>query len=98
MHNHEPTGYICPFCRIIAQAKDTPDETDVIFQDENVTALLGLYRWEKNPFEVLIVPNQHLENLYDLPLELVPALHRATRAVALAQKGFTGCEGVSHAR
>ncbi len=95
MHNHEPKGYICPFCRIIAGAKDSMDGTHVIHQDETVTALLSLYRWEKNPLDILVVPNQHFENLYDLPLELAPALHQATRAVALALKVFTHCEGVS---
>ena len=95
MHNHAPVGYICPFCRIIDEAKESMDGTDVVSQDEHITALLGLYRWEKNPVDVLIVPNLHIENLYDLPLELAPALQRVTQRVAIALKGLTRCEGVS---
>ena len=95
MHNHEPDGYLCPFCRIIAGAKNSLANTDVIHQDETVTALLSFYRWEKNPLDILVVPNQHFENLYNLPLELAPALHRVTRAMALVLKGYTRCEGVS---
>ncbi len=95
MHNHEPNDYACPFCRIIRQAKDSIESTDVIFQDASVTAFLGLGRWEKNPLDVLVVPNRHIENLYDLPLELVLPLHQVTRAVALALKGITHCEGIS---
>jgi histidine triad (HIT) family protein len=95
MHNHAPTDYTCPFCRILNQAKDSLESTDVIFQDANVTAFLGLGRWEKNPVDVLIVPNRHIENLYDLPQELVLPLHNLTRGVALALKSVFQCEGIS---
>ena len=95
MRNHEPPNYACPFCRILNQAKDFIETTDVIFQDLSVTAFLGLGRWEHNPEDVLIVPNRHIENLYDLPLELVPALHQTTRAVALALKAVYQCGGIS---
>jgi histidine triad (HIT) family protein len=98
MYNHEPRDYICPFCRILHQAKDSPQtiaSTDVIFQDANVTAFLGLGRWENNPVDVLIVPNRHIENLYDLPQELVIPLHHLTRGVALALKSVFQCEGIS---
>lgn len=95
MHNHEPEDYVCPFCRIIEQVKDSLESTEVVYQDEDVTSFLGLLRWEKNPVDVLVVPNRHIENLYDLPLELAPALQRATKRVALALKDLTRCEGVS---
>jgi histidine triad (HIT) family protein len=95
MYNHQPDNYDCPFCRIISQAKDTIEGTEVIHQTELVTAFLSLSRWEKNPMDVLVVPRLHTENLYDLPLELVPALHQATRAVALALKAINRCDGIS---
>jgi histidine triad (HIT) family protein len=95
MHNHEPPNYTCPFCQILNQAKDSSESTDVIFQNAHVTAFLGLGRWEKNPVDMLIVPNRHIENLYDLPMELVPALHQITRAVALALKTIYQSDGIS---
>jgi histidine triad (HIT) family protein len=95
MHNHEPKKYKCPFCQIIEGAKDSMENSDVIYQDAEVTAFLSKSRWEKNPFEVLIVPNRHFENLYDLPDELAPALQKATREVAVVLKGLTRCGGVS---
>jgi histidine triad (HIT) family protein len=95
MHNHEPDKYACPFCRIIAQARDSMEGTDGVYQDDEVTAFLGLGRWEKNPMDVLVVPNRHIENIYDLPLELAPALQRVTRRVAIGLKALTRCEGVS---
>jgi histidine triad (HIT) family protein len=95
MHNHEPDNYTCPFCCIIEQARELMDGTDVIYQDETVTAFLSLGRWERNPADVLIVPNEHIENLYELPLELAPALQRVTREVAIGLKTVTHCGGVS---
>ena len=95
MHNHEPKDYLCPFCQIIERAKESMKGTDVVYQDETVTAFLGLGRWEKNPVDVLIVPNRHIENLYDLPVELAPALQRVTREVAIGLKTVTHCGGVS---
>jgi histidine triad (HIT) family protein len=95
MHNHAPKDYACPFCRILARTKDSMDDTDAVYQDETVTAFLGLGRWEMNPVDVLIVPNRHVENLYDLPLELAPALQQVTQKVAISLKALTRCEGVS---
>lgn len=95
MHNHEPKRYKCPFCQIIEGARDSMEDSDVIYQDADVTAFLSKSRWEKNPFDVLIVPNRHIENLYDLPDELAPALQKATREVALVLKNLTRCKGVS---
>lgn len=95
MHNHEPKNYNCPICRIIEDAQVSMEDSDVIYQDADVIVFLGMDRWEKNPFEVLIAPNRHVENLYDLPLDLAPALQKATREAAIVLKELTRCGGVS---
>lgn len=97
MHNHEPPGYSCLFCRIVQRAKHDSSLTgsDVIHQTDSVTAFLGLGRWPGNPVDVLIVPNEHIEHLYDLPLRYAPVLQQATRAVALALKAVFRCDGIS---
>jgi histidine triad (HIT) family protein len=99
MHNHEPKDYVCPFCRIVQEARSrlrsTAWATDVIHQTDTATAFLGLGRWPRNPVDVLVVPNAHIENLYDLPLHYAPGLHHLTRAVALALKALYQCDGIS---
>ena len=67
----------------------------VIYHSESVTAFLALGRWTHNPVDVLIVPNDHFENIFDLPIEYVPDLHRLTRAVAYSLKTVYGCDGIS---
>ncbi len=98
MYNHEPAGYNCPFCRIVKEAGALPPElaaSDVINQSGLVTAFLALGRWTHNPVDVLVVPNAHFENLYDLPVELAGPLLSLTRAVAVALKQVYQCDGVS---
>lgn len=98
MYRHEPSNYKCPFCPIIqAGLKATPDSVpkEIIYSSEMVTAFLALGRWAKNPVDVLVVPNAHFENIYDLPTGYALLLHELTRAVALALKGVYGCEGIS---
>jgi histidine triad (HIT) family protein len=96
---HQPDGYLCPFCGIVRGTQPVNGQiapaSDVVYSDGTVTAFLGLGRWEKNPVDVLVVPNKHYENLFDLPIGIVPDLHRLTRAVALALKAVYRCDGIS---
>lgn len=90
MYNHEPDGYVCPFC---ASLRDKPDR--IIARTDGAAALLGLHRWGHGPVDVLVIPVEHIENLYDLPARLAPAIQSMTRAAALALKVVYNCEGVS---
>ncbi len=90
MYNHEPAGYICPFCCIL---REKPEQ--IIARTDGAAAFLGLGRWGRSPVDVLIVPVEHFENIYDLPARCAPAIHAMTRAAALALKAVYECEGVS---
>jgi histidine triad (HIT) family protein len=96
MYNHEPKGYVCPFCLLASGLETgTTGQADVVYRDELVTALISLHWRENNPGHVLVVPNAHYENVYDLPPELGTPLQRAVRDVAQAMKRAYGCAGVS---
>jgi histidine triad (HIT) family protein len=98
MYNHAPDDYVCPFC-LIAQATEDARiytvESDVIYRGETVTAFIGSHQWIDNPGNVIVIPNAHHENLYDLPAHYAEPIHRAVQAVALALKAAYGCDGVS---
>jgi len=47
-----------------------------------------------NHGHVLIVPNEHFENIYDLPLALASKVHALSRDIALAIKAEYQCDGV----
>ncbi|MFZ6003622.1 MAG: HIT family protein [Actinomycetota bacterium] len=94
MHNHEPGGYRCPFCRNIRDGEsDMPFE--VLHRDDDVLVKVNPKWWPNNPGAALVIPVEHHENLYDLPVRLAEPILRATRFTALAMKSAFGCEGVS---
>lgn len=98
MYNHEPPGYVCPFCRIIERVKfsqHSAQPPEVIYSSEMVTAFVAIHRRPNNPVNILVVPNAHFENLYDLPLEYAAPIHLLTRAMALTLKVIYRCEGIS---
>ncbi|MEY4530847.1 MAG: hypothetical protein RLZZ156_1568 [Deinococcota bacterium] len=99
MISHAPKDYRCPFCTV---ARDEFTDSfplsraeDVIWRSNLVTAFICLWRSPRNSGHVLIVPNQHFENIYELPLEFASEIARVSRAVALAFKAVYVCDGVS---
>ena len=94
MHNHAPPGYRCPFCRNIATG-ESDLALEIVHRDADVFVKMNPKWWPKSPGSVLVIPNEHFENVYDLPPELGTPLQRAIRAAALAMKDAYGCDGVS---
>ena len=94
MYNHEPPGYECPFCLVLRTgASALPVE--IVHRTDEVVVAVNPRWWPRNPGGCLVVPVEHHENLYDLPVELARPIHEAARATALAMKAAFGCDGVS---
>ena len=95
---HQPDGYRCPFCRVAA-GEDLPDDytkqADVVFRDGAVTAFVTSAWWPGNPGHVLVVPNDHYENGYDIPDALLATVQVVGKRIALALKATYGCDGTS---
>ena len=98
MYNHAPEHYLCPFCLLIRGIENehtSAVHTDIVHHTPTVTAFIGSRQWPQNPGNVIVVPNEHFENIYDLPLHLVSPLHALVKAIALALKTVYACEGIS---
>ena len=98
MYNHAPPGYHCPFCAIVAGVEADfcyTNQADVVLRDPHVTGFISSHWWPRNPGHVILVPNAHHENIYELPDELGASLFCASRRIALAMKAAFGCDGVS---
>ncbi len=53
-------------------------------------------RWRpNNPGSALVIPNDHYENIFDLPDILATPIHAAARSTATAMKVAFGCDGIS---
>jgi len=97
MFNHEPQGYVCPLCQI-ARGEPTDrgsQEEDVILRNEMVTAFVSAKWWRSNPGHVIVIPNQHIENIYDVPESVGHAIFDASKQVAIALKETYRCDGTS---
>ena len=93
MHNHEPPGYRCPFCRNLTGDSDHPLE--ILHRDDDVFVKVNPSWWPNNPGSLLVIPVEHHENVYDLPPALATPIQRAVRDASLALKAAFGCDGVS---
>jgi histidine triad (HIT) family protein len=91
LSSHAPPGYECPFCAIVAGAQDAR----VVLRTRTTTAFISRRWWANNAGHVIVVPNEHFENMYELPRELAGDIHESARRIALALKAAYGCDGVS---
>ncbi|BCM91903.1 protein hit [Abditibacteriota bacterium] len=98
VYNNEPENYRCPFCCIVEGVEGEfplTKQADVIYRDEVITAFIASHWRPDNKGHVIVIPNAHIENLYDMPDDLLAAVHSYARRVARALKIAYGCEGVS---
>jgi histidine triad (HIT) family protein len=98
MYSHTPKNYICPFCLLtngIENEHVSSRQSDIVYQNDYITAFICSQQWPNNKGHVLIIPNEHFENLYDLPLYLATRIHELTKEIGLAMKSVYGCDGIS---
>jgi histidine triad (HIT) family protein len=70
-------------------------QSDVVLRTPGATAFINARWWPNNAGHVLVVPNAHVENIYELEPSAALHVHDATRQVALALKQTYGCDGIS---
>jgi len=98
MYNHEPADYDCPVCQIVrGEDNEAPwaSQDDVVYRDDLTTAWVNARFWGRNEGHVVVVPNEHFENMFDLPSRLAAPIHDTARRVATAFMETYGCDGVS---
>lgn len=96
MWSHEPADYACPICAVVA-GKDTAlnVQTDVVFRDSQTTAFVCPKWWVAAPAHILVVPNDHHENVYVMPEAALAAVYRTAKLVAAGIRSAYDCEGTS---
>ena len=98
MHNHTSSDYICPICLGVSGVESEGTLlrlTDIVHIDEFVTAFINSFWIKNNPGHVIVVPNDHYENLYDLPSDLGIHIFNISKKVAIAMKEAYGCDGIT---
>lgn len=96
--SHAPATYRCPFCAIV-RGEERPDVAtkhgDVVLRTEQITAFVASHQWPNNPGHVLVIPNDHFENLYVLPSHLARPIQDMSQTIARALKTAFKCPGTS---
>lgn len=98
MYNHAPENYICPICLGIHKLETENTlirPNDIVYQDDLVTAFIGSIWVGNNPGHPLVVPNEHFENVYDMPLEVGHRIFDVAQKIANALKIVRECDGIT---
>jgi len=98
MYNHAPDEYKCPICLGVNAVESEHTLLllqDIIYIDESVTAFINSFWIKNNPGHVIVVPNEHYENIYDLPEDLGNHIFRISKKIAEAMKIAYKCEGIT---
>lgn len=97
MYNHAPINYECPLCQIAkGQITNHGDqEKSVILRDDFLTVFIAGKWCKSNPGHVIVIPNKHIENIYDMPEEIGHKIFDMSKKVAIAFKEVYKCDGVS---
>ncbi len=95
--SHAPLNYTCPFCELLSwnEREWWSCTDDIFYSDEYITAFVSTRHWRNNHGNVLIIPNIHSENLYDISEEDLTRIHIFSQKVAVAMKQCYLCDGVS---
>ena len=97
MYNHASEKYICPFCTLVQGIENDYTQlkqSDIVIQTVDTMAFMATRKWPNNQGHVLVIPNKHFENIYDLPLSLSSEIHKLARNIALAMKSEYKCDGI----
>jgi histidine triad (HIT) family protein len=97
MLSHAPEGYICPFCLIIEGIENDHTLTlqrHIVTRSKHLTAFVSSHQFSI-AVNVLLVPNRHIENIYELPAQLGREFFEQRRLLACALKRAFRCDGVS---
>jgi histidine triad (HIT) family protein len=98
MYSHAPKNYICPFCLLVQGIENehvSSVPSDIIYHNKSITIFISSHQWPRNPGNTIIVPNEHFENIFDLPDRYAIEIHRAARMISLIMKEAWLCDGIS---
>ena len=96
MFNHHPEGYSCPFCNFVAgETTKNNSMADIVYQNENITAFIAPGTWPNNKGHVIVIPNEHFENIYDISDDALSEVHKAAKMIAIAIRKTYECDGIT---
>ena len=96
--SNAPKDYVCPICLGVQGTVNDHTlirPTDVVFQDDKVTVFINSFFIGKNVGHVIVVPNKHFENLYDIPIDYLHRIAEVAQRMAIVIKKAYKTDGIT---
>lgn len=97
-YHHAPKNYKCPICLGIKgiENEDTMlKQADLVFKDDLVSVFINSFWIPTCEGHVIIVPNDHYENIYELPENVGHRILEMVKMMSLAMKKAYVCDGIT---
>ena len=90
-------NYLYPFCDWLAGNETSlKQNSDIVYQNEFVTAFISPKWWVNNPGHVIVIPNNHTENIYTISNTMLGYVYKTSKKIAVAlRSSYEGCTGTS---
>jgi histidine triad (HIT) family protein len=96
MFNHGPAGYVCPLCKYVNKNHDEINNKDfVVYENMTTLAFVSPKWWVNNSGNVIVIPKEHVENIYDISDDLLSDVYKTAKKVAITIKKSYPSEGTS---
>jgi len=98
MKSRAPENYICPICLGVSgiESSDTLlKKADLVYKDELISVFLNSFWIKTVEAHVIIVSNDHIENLYEMPSEIGNRIFEVSKMIAIALKKAYKCDGIT---
>ena len=98
MKSNTPKNYTCPIClgnKGIENEATLLKQADLVFRDDLVRIWINSFWISGNEGHVIIVPNEHFENIYDLPEEVGNRIFQLSKMISKTIKEVYKCDGIT---
>lgn len=98
MFNHAPINYTCPIClgiKGIENEQTLLKQVDLVYKNDTVSAFINSFWIGKNDGHVIVVPNEHFENIYEMPDDVGADIFAVAKKMSVALKEVYHCDGVT---
>lgn len=98
MYNHAPQDYKCPICLGVQgiESEDTMlKQADLIYKDNLTSVFMSSFFIRGSEGNLIVVPNKHFENIYDLEPEYAHAIIDTAQKMSVVLKKAYNCDGTT---
>jgi histidine triad (HIT) family protein len=98
MFHHAPPHYTCPICLGVKGIENEDTlirQSDIVYQDEFVTAFVASYFIGQNEGHLIVVPNVHYENMFELPDRVAAEIMKVAKHLSSVMLTAYQAQGVT---